>query len=619
MRFCPFCAKENGDEAERCAHCGKKLPARRPPPAKSASERRHTSGKTLYGLGDAKAPPTVATPAPEPPPREPTPPPRKILETAPADKTAPSPLAEPEPPPVEVDHNLTAPSPKLDLDDDAPPPEPPPPARPAATAGTGVRSGVVGERTLSGTGPLTIPTPIPEPAPVSDTVQTPSPSVIVDAPSQPAAVPVAPLAAVPELSAPAVAVTHSQLVSVEAATPFDLAALPPMPPSPPSRNIWGAVLYLWPVARAWWARRQAQAKVRGLLVGDQRQLDQALGELGRAAREEALDLPALRDEVAQLDASEARRAKAAEDAAATEKQRAVEAEKFAAAEAKAQEALAEQDEVVRKADQALREQAERRRAEQQDLLRMEGEVRALDRKSSSLEARASKLPPTDPSRAEAELQAREARQRAAELAPQRDQAQARVQAMDAPIAQLTQALADARMEQDERKRALAAVVADRQHALGAIDSRLQKLAADQQYAASEITRRLVTLGTLLNLNRVDRPRFAPLYGRIDELKNGLTEREALMARLADERTAFDHAAVQKGLITVGAAVGALLIASVVLILVFAGGGHRCATAQDCRASELCLCDNDGCVDEKTFAARGRCVDRAEAERLIRRH
>src|SRR5439155_12047144 len=117
------------------------------------------------------------------------------------------------------------------------------------------------------------------------------------------------------------------------------------------------------------------------------------------------------------------------------------------------------------------------------LHRLEGEIRALDRKSASLEARASKLAPEDPQRVAAEVEARAARQRAAELAPQRDEAQRRVAAMHAPIAQLTQALADARLEQGHRKRALQSIVADRQHALHALDARLQKLVAEQQHAA----------------------------------------------------------------------------------------------------------------------------------------
>src|SRR5687767_4396664 len=39
MRFCPFCAQENTDEASECAHCGRRLPqlAARAAPAGAAS------------------------------------------------------------------------------------------------------------------------------------------------------------------------------------------------------------------------------------------------------------------------------------------------------------------------------------------------------------------------------------------------------------------------------------------------------------------------------------------------------------------------------------------------------------------------------------------------------
>jgi hypothetical protein len=70
------------------------------------------------------------------------------------------------------------------------------------------------------------------------------------------------------------------------------------------------------------------------------------------------------------------------------------------------------------------------------------------------------------------------------------------------------------------------------------------------------------------LNRVEDTRFAPLYRQIDDVKNALTEREALIARLETERHGFDHAAVQKGLLVVGSGVGVLLVLALILIIVF---------------------------------------------------
>src|SRR5262245_44622642 len=53
MRFCPFCAQENTDEASECAHCGRRLPqltARAAPAAPSlpaATPLRRPPGRPL--------------------------------------------------------------------------------------------------------------------------------------------------------------------------------------------------------------------------------------------------------------------------------------------------------------------------------------------------------------------------------------------------------------------------------------------------------------------------------------------------------------------------------------------------------------------------------------------
>jgi hypothetical protein len=72
------------------------------------------------------------------------------------------------------------------------------------------------------------------------------------------------------------------------------------------------------------------------------------------------------------------------------------------------------------------------------------------------------------------------------------------------------------------------------------------------------------VGTILNLNRVEGPRFQPLYQRLDELKRTLNDREALLQRLDEERRAYDRGVVQRGLLTLGGAVGVLALLIIVL-------------------------------------------------------
>ncbi|MGZ3406641.1 MAG: hypothetical protein ACXVAN_09395, partial [Polyangia bacterium] len=78
--------------------------------------------------------------------------------------------------------------------------------------------------------------------------------------------------------------------------------------------------------------------------------------------------------------------------------------------------------------------------------------------------------------------------------------------------------------------------------------------------------RFVTAGTILNLNRVEHPKLAPLFARVDELKNGVNAREAAIVRLESERRLYDRGAVQKGLLAVGIAAGALILLTIILIV-----------------------------------------------------
>ena len=86
-----------------------------------------------------------------------------------------------------------------------------------------------------------------------------------------------------------------------------MAELPPMPEHPASGSIVDAVKYLMPLATAIWARRKAQDAIRALLHGDQRLLDSVLRDLGRVAREEGVNVPALADEMRRVVSEEERR------------------------------------------------------------------------------------------------------------------------------------------------------------------------------------------------------------------------------------------------------------------------------------------------------------------------
>lgn len=601
MRFCPFCAKENADEVTHCSHCGKRLPAKRPTrsgPVARPDKTPTPAPKTLFGMGALKSPPAEAVRAPEPAKGAPGQP-RKLqaLEKVAAAEAplADFPASRPVPqlgdddgatiPVLRADLTpLPHPQPRLDSRSD---PTPPPPERPERK----VPSTPPPERKVPSTPPpppkpsrkASIPPPSGElrrsdSIPLSDEPSATVPSVMVDDPPLESLLPPVaprPVSKPPPAPGPLVVADPRSFAVIETPPPAilqplppELAMLPPMPLAPASPGLFSSVTYLYPVARAYLARRTAQSRVRTMLAGDQRALDGALGELGRAARDARLEAPALREEMRELEQGEQRRAGVEAEALQIGERRGNEVELFAQKEVDAQAAIATQEEMVRKADEELRLIAEQRRTEQQLLSGVDAEIKTLERKAQALEARAAKGPPGDPQAAAAAQEAAQARSLAGGMAPRRAEIPPRIAELEGPLAEKTQAVQAARTELAAARKGLALLAGEKRDALAAFDQRLTHLGSEQQKAAGEISRRFVTIGTLLNLNRVEDDRFTALYARVDELKAALTDREALIARLESERNGFDHAAVQKGLLLVGSGVGVLLVLSLILIIVF---------------------------------------------------
>jgi hypothetical protein len=100
--------------------------------------------------------------------------------------------------------------------------------------------------------------------------------------------------------------------------------------------------------------------------------------------------------------------------------------------------------------------------------------------------------------------------------------------------------------------------------LEADDARQARAVAD---AEAEIARRLVTLGTILNLNRVAGAELEPLYLQVDGLRGSIAAREQDIERLELERRQVDRGALVRGAAVVGGAVALLIALACVLIAV----------------------------------------------------
>ncbi|MGZ3440038.1 MAG: hypothetical protein ACXVDD_10995 [Polyangia bacterium] len=663
MRFCPFCAQDNPDDARECVHCGKRLPALRAPsrpaapvhkpaPPRPAPPRPQPRAPSMapptvnsqpheafaptaapgtlpplkaHGAnGPAKSTPSDATLKPFPdadethevlaPPMAGKPAPTRTLLGIPAQEipgsthpeahgdserrtTKPLSLTDvakqakrgPAPdydedddnaqtavqaPATIVDDMPTSPTPRAEADlEEAP-----------TTARAAPRSRPLDRPTTPGAGVPTRPSvlpvkpgnlkgtaPLPSMPGAAPTRQTQSPSM---APTKPTRLPSGQM---PEPLPPPPRVGNDEgafrSLDVGPTPAIPTLALPPMPEHPKSGSIIDAVKYLTPLAKAIWARKKAQDAIRTLLHGDQRLLDSVLRDLGRVAREEEVNAPAIADEMRRVIAEEERRAAAEAQVTESDTASKKEEERWHFDEGERNAELVRREAELKVVDEDLRKHAEVRRGHDAERAKIDAQIKATEKRAAAADAKAAKAEVTPPEKgggpntaANARAEAAEARKEATALIPARDDAKAEVDKLDGPIGELTRKLTDGRATLVQKRRELQEAKATHEKTLAELKTARELASAERDAADRELTQRFVTAGTILNLNRVEHPKLAPLFARVDELKNGVNAREAAIVRLESERRLYDRGAVQKGLLAVGIAAGALILLTIILIV-----------------------------------------------------
>ncbi len=661
MRFCPFCAQDNPDDARECVHCGKRLPVLRhaparpspsvhkppaprpapprpaprapsmaPPLTSSAPQafaptalpgtlppvRPHASSNgpaksapgdaTLKPISDAEetheviSPPMAASksaptgtllgiPAQEIPgsnhpashgdSERRTTKPLSLADVAKKGKRGAAPDFDDDDdaqtavqaPATIVDDLPTSPTPRLDpeLDDNAPTS-----ARPAP------RSRPLDRMSTTPTSSSTVPNrpaPLPKrptPLPSMPTRPTSSPPAPGMAPTKPTKLP---SGAMPEPLPPPPRVGNDEgafpQLDVGPTPALPTMALPPMPEHPRSGSIVDAVKYLLPLAKAIWARKQAQEAIRTLLHGDQRLLDSVLRDLGRVAREQQVSAPAIAEEMRRVIAEEERRAAADQALADSDTAKKKEEERWHFDQGERLSDLARREAELKVTDEDLRKSAEVRRGHEAERAKIDAQIRAAEKRAAAADAKAAKAEVTPPEKgggpntaANARAEAAEARKEATALIPARDAARAEVDKLEQPIGELTKKITDGRATLVQKRRELQEAKATHERTLTELQTAREQAAAERDAAERELTQRFVTAGTLLNLNRVEHPKLQPLFARIDEVRSGVNAREAAIVRLESERRLYDRGAVQKGLLTVGIAFGTLILLTIILIV-----------------------------------------------------
>ncbi len=126
--------------------------------------------------------------------------------------------------------------------------------------------------------------------------------------------------------------------------------------------------------------------------------------------------------------------------------------------------------------------------------------------------------------------------------------------MDEPIAKLSSRIDALKSDRDAAKRSLTDLREGNRHRIAELDAEEGRKSRELAQAEAEIERRFVTLGTLVNLNRIDRHEFASMYEQIDTLRGAIGARSNEIDKLSAERQAFDKASLIRGACVLGGAV-----------------------------------------------------------------
>lgn len=379
-------------------------------------------------------------------------------------------------------------------------------------------------------------------------------------PAAPAA-PSVPTAHADERSGPTVWPPATRVVPLE--EPFKIPELMPIP-GVPEAGLWKALKYTLAFERAKWQRRGAIKSLRSQMREDTGMLDGILGALGKQTRSLGINGKALESENRAIDEAEKRRKTADHECSELSNRQAEENSKFADSENERQAKVGDSDSALDTAQaelganeaqrKGLREEAKSLETRKKNYLKA---AEGRDTDSAKAENSASRL--------ELRQGAQSLRTDAADLDKQRQDIERRIAALEKPIAQSSARVGALKSDLESAKRALTDLREGHRHRLAEIEAGLGKRTRELAQSEAEIQRREVTLGTLVNLNRIERPEFQELYGRIDGLRGGIGARSNEIDKLSAEREAYDKASRIRGAFVL-AGVVVLFIALLAILL-----------------------------------------------------
>lgn len=318
--------------------------------------------------------------------------------------------------------------------------------------------------------------------------------------------------------------------------------------------------------RFWKARYQRRGAIKTLgsdIKQDTEALDQVLGALGRAARGARVDGRVFSAENQAITAAEERTVVLGQEQGDVEGRTVDENSKFHDIELERNQKLEEAQRHVDESTKDLGNFEAQRRGLRDKRKELERRQKAYLKGAEDAERQAGSAQMGD-QRSDLRRSAEQFRKEAGLLDPERQDMDRKLAALERPISEATARLDAAKAELDAAKRSLADAREGHTHRLAELDAETKRKAREIQLAEAEIARRLVTLGTLVNLNRIEDVQFAELYQRIDRLRTAITARTTEIEKLTAEREAYDRGTLVRGIATIGGAV-VLFIALIVIL------------------------------------------------------
>ncbi len=351
--------------------------------------------------------------------------------------------------------------------------------------------------------------------------------------------------------------------------PGDAFKPPPVKPIPevPESGLFNAAAYALSFAKARWQRRSAIRSLSTEIQDETTELDTVLGLLGKEARSLHVDNRVLAAENAAIGEAEERRVRFDHECAELGSKAAEENSRFGDLESERQAKVDEAEAELDKAQRELGGLEAQRRSLRENRKAVERRQRGLLKAADERDEQAAKASMGD-TRGGLRRAAEELRRDAAALDPERQDLDRRLSALEKPISKSAATVESLKAEHDSARRSLNDAREGHRHRLAELEAEQGRKSRELSQAEAEIQRRLVTLGTLVNLHRIERPEFDDMYARIDGLRAAIGARSTEIDRLTAEREAYDKASLVRGFLVIGGGVVVLITLIVILLSVW---------------------------------------------------